>query len=137
MNRETKEYKAFTDQIAANPNDLNNRRIFADWLDEHDEPELANEQRKMVAEAESGVTGAKARMMEAAMEYNTYCKTPEESYQKLLSDAQDGDIVFYGKDGYEAEFLSEYPEFWNDVELLTSKKIDDNHRENASFHCAC
>lgn len=45
-NQEAKEYKAFLDAIAAKPRDVDMRRIFADWLDDHDEPEAADEQRR-------------------------------------------------------------------------------------------
>ncbi len=137
MNREAKELKAFIDRIAAEPGDLNTRRIFADWLDEHDEPELADEQRKIVAENESGVTDAKGRMMKAAADYMPYCKTPEEGYNKLLKEAQEGAVNFWGSDGPAYGLEREYPEFWDDVELLTGKGISHEHRESTSFRCYC
>ena len=46
MNTEAKELRAFLTALADNPRDVDLRRVFADWLDEHDAPELADEQRK-------------------------------------------------------------------------------------------
>ena len=40
--------KAFIDALNLNPGDVTTRLVYADWLDEHGEPDEANRQRGMV-----------------------------------------------------------------------------------------
>src|SRR5262245_33639443 len=41
------ERQAFEDAINADPLDMTTRKVFADWLDDHDEPELADYHRTL------------------------------------------------------------------------------------------
>lgn len=44
----TGDRKAFIDALNLNPGDVTTRLVYADWLDEHGEPDEANRQRGMV-----------------------------------------------------------------------------------------
>lgn len=130
MNQETRELRAFMILLTDNPRDVEMRKVFADWLDEHDEPVLADEQRQFSVEKYD----ARERMKKAAEEHMSY-HPPDERYNRLLEEAKEGKICFFGSSGWGTS--DEYPEFWDDVELLTDTKLDEEHRSSATFRCAC
>lgn len=69
MNQEARELKTFLDALAADPTNAETRTIFADWLEEHGEEELAREQRawdRLAYEADQAV--AREKLKEALME---------------------------------------------------------------------
>ena len=111
MNSEARELKAFLDAIAADPRDMTTRLVFADWLDEHNEPELADEQRKFSVlrfDAEQWMKG--------------FCLKYEADYDELLAGIKSGDgYCFGGESGpYEARSDSE---FWANVKVTNPGQI--------------
>jgi len=125
MNQEAKELKAFLDLIAKNPLDMATRLIFAEWLDEHDEPELAAEQRAFNAERH-----------EAEKWLRQFCEENYADYDELVEAAVSGKNYCFGCDDgpYQAR---RDPEFWRCIEIVAGKELDESHRERASFSCAC
>ncbi len=123
MNQEAKELKAFMDAIARDPRDVKTRQVFADWLDDHDEPELAQQQRN----------------------FNLIKYNAEQELRKLADRYADGDYEgllegFSSGDGYcfsDDDGPYNAREMWTLVEIITDTEYDEDHRESTPFRCAC
>lgn len=126
MTEESRQLKGFLDAIAANPRDLTTRLVLADWYDEHDEPELADEQRKFNLKKYD----AEQYLIAFQKRYDPY----EKDYKALVQGALEGSYSFSDDDGpYEARTK----EFWEAIEIITEKEMTNYHRENARFSCGC
>lgn len=131
MGPEARELKKFLDAIHENPRDLTTRLVYADWLDEHDEPELADEQRKFNLEKHD----AEQWLREFHKKYD-----PWGSYEEMVEGALKGSYGFNGSDEGPQVLQSQWgdkDEFWKNIEIVAEKVIDHDHRENASFRCGC
>jgi len=124
MNRESQELKKFLDAIHENPGDVDLRKVFADWLDEHDEPELADEQRNFDLE----LYDAEMWLEEFADQY------ANGDYDGMIEGALEGNYCFSNDDG---PYMAHDQEFWKNIEIVTKKKILPEEREGARFNCSC
>ncbi len=124
MNQEAKELKAFLDHIAADPRDLVTRQVFADWLDEHDEPELSDEQRNFSLVRYD----AEQRLIKVADRY------ADGDYEGMVQGVKDGDYCF--SDDFWQDAVND-DAFWRAVEIVTDEKINQRQRETSRFRCAC
>lgn len=125
MGPEAKELYAFLKAVQEKPADTQIRQVFSDWLEEHDEPDLADVYRK---EARYILSGRK----EAEDWLRDFCKRYGADYDELLESVKNGDGYCFGDDsGPEAARYDD--DFWKYTGILVGGEID---REQ-SFRCAC
>lgn len=118
------ERQAFLAALAANEDDTATRLVYADWLDEHDEPEEADRMRAWPAAKEwvSNYAG------EIGISYGELMGYAEEAIKDGYTSIFDGERY----DGW--SFDNE--QFWPHYATLTGHKIDDN-TPIIGFSCSC
>ena len=122
MNEQAKALKAFLDAIAANPLDESTRRVLADWYDDHDEPELADEQRRF-----------DKKVYEAEQRLRRFCDRYGAEYDSFIDGCISGEGYCFSDDFY-GEMDSDN---WEDIQTVTGAVLNEEHRNNTSFRCAC
>lgn len=107
------------------------RLIYADWLDEQDEPEEAERQRSWVASARW--------LLGFLKEWKPYDPgDPPDNLNELVQDVKGGWFSAWGKDLYnEDELGDDAPLFWQHIEVVAGRKFDRPHRENMRWSCSC
>lgn len=125
MHREAKELMAFLQALEKAPRDVALRMVFADWLEEHDAPELAALHR-----------GFDLKRYDAEQYLRRFAdRYASGDYEGMLQGLLDGDYCFSDDNGpYNARHDSE---LWESVEIVTRTDIGEEHRSEASFRCAC
>jgi uncharacterized protein (TIGR02996 family) len=140
------EREAFLQGITDDPRDLTTRRAFADWLDEHDEPELADFHRQWTVEKYDEAWKWLQEFAEflnddGATAYEGDDRNPNLSADDLLAAMQKR--VQTGKGGIFLGF--ETPDecwkgqrrMWECFELITGQKVTEDTKEKGFFRCAC
>jgi uncharacterized protein (TIGR02996 family) len=140
------EREAFLRAIAGDPRDLATRRVFADWLDEHDEPELADFHRKWTVEKYDAAWKwlrefADFLNREGATVYEGEDRNPHLSAEDLLEAMQecvrtDEGGIFLGFDTPD-ECWQGQERMWECFELITGQKVTKGAKEGWFFRCAC
>lgn len=133
----------FLDEIKNNPYDISVRAIFADWLDEHDEPEEAELFRSWTLdkhqEAEDWIKSFALEINNETVEYYAY-EQDGLSYDKLIMIGHDHldngrqyclpfdtpDTVYDNRD-----------KFWDCFEIVTGRRVNRNEINGTVFRCAC
>jgi len=148
------ERAAFLAALANNEDDAVTRSIFADWLDDHDEPEEADRQRKWPA--------AKAWLMEFCLSINDDEYAKDENGQEMWSQPPIGkkpdrphsykDMIeaghgavaregyyFGNEDGRHAFFdgSGTRQEFFRNWSIVTGVSVPEEVIESPGFSCAC
>jgi len=140
--------EAFLARIKEKPDDEALRQVYADWLDEHDQPDEANRQREAV--------GA-IQWLRAFMLRINYYDYDEETYERIPGTAKEGqphtfqDILDIGQEGLngegcfgtdagadvfrEGEVSKE--EFFRNWSLVTGVPVTETQAEDVYFRCAC
>src|SRR5262245_60901033 len=138
--------EGFLQAITDDPRDLATRRAFADWLDEHDEPELADFHRKWTVqkydEAWKWLQGfAEFLNQEGPSIYEDEDHNPHLSADDLLAamrervqTGQGG--IFLGFDTPD-ECWEGQARMWECYELITGQKVTEDTKEEGFFSCAC
>lgn len=121
MGNEAKELLAFMKGIAENPSDVSLRRVFADWLDEHDEPEEAQIYREWDQER-----------CDAEKYVRDFCQRYGADYNGLLADVAAGDGYCFGDDDGPYEIRNN-EDLWKHIAVL----IQSEPNRDQSFRCAC
>jgi uncharacterized protein (TIGR02996 family) len=140
------EREAFLQGITDDPRDLATRRAFADWLDEHDEPELADFHRKWTVEKYDEARKwlqefADFLNQEGATVYEGDDRNPNLSVDDLL-EAMQGRVqtreggIFLGFDTPD-ECWQAKGRMWECFELITGQKVTEDTKEEGFFRCAC
>ena len=141
--------EAFLTDIAANPNDMATRLIFADFLEDNGELELAELYRGKAKEwlmalaVERGIDPNydKHYDFEAHKYIDLPDPTPEESYNKLVEQVvgQWGEeyIVIMGTEWFRNNMVgSEIEEmFWRCIGVVTGR--DPNTTRHSEWSCSC
>lgn len=83
------EERAFLAAIKSDPRDLVTRKVYSDWLDEHDRPEEADIQRKWTLEKQDGIEHLTAFAEEHGVEYDKLLRMIEAEYVGSRQDMQD------------------------------------------------
>jgi uncharacterized protein (TIGR02996 family) len=140
------EREAFLQAITDDPRDLATRRAFADWLDEHDEPELADFHRKWTVkkydEARKWLKEfAEFLNREGGAIYEDDDRDPNLSAADLLEAmrerVQTGEGgIFLGFDTPD-ECWEGQGRMWECFELITGQKVKEDIKEEGFFSCAC
>lgn len=116
--------EAFVKALEANEDDVTTRMVYADWLDEHDQPEEADMMRKWPA--------AKAWL--EAFDIGGH------GWRDVLSAIEsDWDyITEYGSESWRDEFSDIKDEFYRNLEIVTGKVFsdEDGYQKNP-FSCSC
>jgi uncharacterized protein (TIGR02996 family) len=138
--------EAFLQAISDDPRDLATRRAFADWLDEHDEPELADFHRKWTVEKYDEAQKwlqefAEFLNREGGAAYEEDDRDPDLSAADLLEAmrerVQKGEGgIFLGFDTPD-ECWEGQGRMWECFELITGQKVKDDIKEEGFFRCAC
>jgi uncharacterized protein (TIGR02996 family) len=128
MHQEAKELHRFMLAIHAEPSDLTTRRVFADWLDDHDEPELAQEQREFCTDRGQAMYHAEKRLRKVAEDY------ANGDYAGMMKGLASGDYCF-SDEGF--RFAIDWAEVWEDVETLTNVTATPFVRDGGNFSCSC
>lgn len=152
----TKDEEAFRLAIEASPNDEAIRKIFADWLDEHDLPEEATYHRRWTVE----VRDAENWLKDFAKRCGEHCTNyPDEdegswvpiTYEMVIASAREwlatadqkyGPEYFTQMGSDQARDLMYDDEtrkkFWQCFELATGDKVPDGTAEDGYiFSCSC
>ena len=144
------EREAFLEGIANDPRDLTVRRIFADWLDEHDEPELADFHRQWTVQKYDDASKwlhefaeflGKAAVAEYADLYDAEYNGPKFSAEEILSTMQE--FARTGEGGMRLHFetpdecWSGQTRMWECYELITGQKVTEHIKEEGFFRCGC
>lgn len=127
MNSESKELHAFMKQVHDYPRDVKTRKVFADWLEDHDEPELADEQRNFSLEKYD----AEQYLRKFAEKYDN----GEDNWKRMLRGLIEGEYCF-GSD-YGPENARYDNELWDAVRTLSDNDLPDDHFTDGHFRCAC
>lgn len=138
--------EAFLQAMTDDPRDLATRRAFADWLDEHDEPELADFHRKWTVEKYDEARKwlqkfADFLNQEGATVYEGEDRDPNLSADDLLEamrervETGEGGI-FLGFDTPD-ECWEGQPRMWECFELITGQKVTQDTKDEGFFGCAC
>ncbi len=126
MTKESRELYSLLKGIENHPEEELRYRVLADWLDEHDEPELALGYRKFSVKKHM----AEKRLREYANRW------ANGDYEGMIQGMLEGHYCFSSDDGPEEARYNK--EVWEDIMLVTGKEINiEEHIENSSFRCAC
>ena len=137
---------AFLKAITDDPRDLATRRAFADWLDEHDEPELADFHRKWTVQKYDEAWKwlqefAEFLNREGASEDEDEDRNPnlsaDDLLEVMLERAQTGGgAIGLGFDTPD-ECWEGQGRMWECFELITGQKVTEGVKEEGFFRCAC
>jgi uncharacterized protein (TIGR02996 family) len=134
---------AFLEEIKNDPENTSVRAIFADWLDEHDEPEQADFYRSWTLEAykegKEYLEDLALRITEEGKDYHedgdyefTYDKLLEglkkafESYDSTYLNFQTPDFLY-----------EEREKMWEAFSVVTSQRVKEDAKSNSPFRCGC
>lgn len=133
------ERQAFLAALAADEDDTTTRLVFADWLDEHDEPEEADRMRKWPA--------AKAWLVDFAKGH-THWDNP--GGEVTAADLIAAGAAFVDSGGLEmwyqhgSDSLQSYAflssnrrEFWEAWSTVTGRACPEELRDDQVFRCGC
>ncbi len=122
--------QAFLEALEKDRYDITTRLVFADYLDEHDEPEEATEQRRL---ATPQWCEADRWLREYAARQNCY-DDAETAFTDLIKGLRSGDLFFHGSDLHGLYELDDADELKAHSEVWLKKEIDWNE---FSFSCSC
>jgi uncharacterized protein (TIGR02996 family) len=147
------EVEGFLRTIREDPRDNTNRLVFADWLDEHGEPDLALEYRRSYAELRDVIVGLcnKYDESDGRVRRGYGYKDPDMLIQAAVACAAGtSNSIYFGA----AEDLcyamrsqgEDYELFWRTIELLSGYKFlkrdsvsleSDYSEDDVRYHCDC
>lgn len=147
------EHREFLAAINEHPEDETLRHVYADWLEEHDMPEESDRQRRFVPAMKWIRDFAKRWNFEEAeysygrgyydgdhrwIEDRDRGPNPN-AVQELIDAAVSGEyITAMGIDLHSSDELREdHDLFWKNLEIVTGKRFEENHRENFTWSCSC
>ncbi len=140
------EREAFLQAIIDDPRDLVTRRAFADWLDEHDEPEFADFHRKWTVEKydeawkwlqEFAEFLNRAGSSAYEGDYSNPNLSAEDVLEAMRERVQTGDGgIFLGFDTPD-ECWENQARMWECYELITGQMVTEDTKEDEFFGCAC
>lgn len=158
------EQQEFLDYIAQHPEDSSARLVYADWLEEHDQLEEADRQRKY-ALAEKWLRKFAKKCGETCTNYNevwnTYFESDQsqeageqasnaEQYQEITYEMvvqagidyieSDGNEWFtqYGSEGARDQAYGKtLKEYWKNIEIVTGLKVPNKFQDESPFSCSC
>jgi uncharacterized protein (TIGR02996 family) len=151
--------QAFRKAMEANPNDEGLKKVFADWLDEHDRPEEATWYRAWTAQAaqesmkwfEEFASGHTTRRRRHFIDYidGDYDEYGHRAYtaQEIIEAAKDyvatmGDkwLTQYGRQSLQDSLCRQDKriEFWTHLAMATGMYIPiDGLKDHQPFSCSC
>lgn len=135
----------FVKAITDNPRDWTARKIYADWLDDHDQPEDADKQRNWNDEkqdawewlekfaSEGGTTNFNERaitindlidagnlFLDSGEYHDTWCQEGDENLSSMMTS------------------LKTRIEFWTNFEKVTGRNVEDKIKQQGRpFSCSC
>lgn len=124
--------QAFLDAIKANPLDEANRKVFADWLDEHDEPEEADFYRAWTAE----------KYHEAWDWLSSFASRTDLTTGELVDAARnyvENGTYFVERDSswVRDEFYGNEELFWQHWQIVAGVRLSDGEASANPFSCSC
>ncbi len=124
------EQEAFEEAIARDPRDVAARKIYADWLEDNDQPELADLHRAWTP----------AALVEAFAWMQEFADRHDLDLGDVISAGHVGD--WYTQiDGQSAqdEFYDEgvQKEYWRHWQVITGVVATEAHRTDTVFSCSC
>ena len=131
--RSDPEERAFLEALEDNVYDEATRKVYADWLDEHDRPEEADFQRRWSAEK-----------YDAAWEFmEAFASECETDAQELVDGARDfldtGEWYCLGVDSPDCVYSRQsMSRFWEHFHTLTGRRHPGDDEKGLRFiRCAC
>lgn len=129
------EREGFEAAIRDNPTDYNLRLVFADWLDQHDEPEEADRQRKYRA-AKEWVRDF-ADKIDQGYSFLLRCAREWLEYRRDDGDNWDNYVHMGTNEGYKDATDEDWAKFWVNYEIVTGEKVPMEKRDGPTFSCSC
>ncbi len=139
-----REREKFLEEIRTRPRNTSVRAIFADWLDEHDEPELADFYRSWTLErheeSEKWLWDYIGKIMEEGMTWGEdHC--PDLTLEILIQKAHDHldtgkPSIYLGFDTPEHVSMDR-KEFWDHFQTVTGRRIGVKDYSEVFFRCGC
>ncbi len=125
LSQESRELWAFLGVIHANKYDVSTRLVFADWLDDHDEPEEAQKQRVVKLKRDEAVEF----LQKFADQY------ARGDYTRMVEGVMEGHYSFGDDDG--PDEARNDPQFRESICWVVGKEIPDDFFEESSYSCSC
>lgn len=126
----TDEERAFVMALKEDPYDTVARAIYADWLDDHDQPELADQHRQWTE-----------KKQQAEDWLRSFSKMADISYSNCVAAgfmSEDRGDIFVQMGSESARDLIAYEEqlrkYWDNWEIVTGRKATNRERP---FSCSC
>ena len=136
--------QAFRAAIAASPDDIGLRRVFADWLDENDRPEEAAYQRRWTPEVGNAESWLAAFAVEAGLTYEEVVMAARR-YWLTGNDYgtgmnfEPGNVLAFGesnrKPDYDFDGGVYLSKFWECVGLVYGDTVPPDRRSDDVFVC--
>lgn len=138
----------FMQAITENPRDLLARHAFADWLDEHDEPELADFHRNWTVEKYDKAKKYLEEFCdfldkEGHDDEEEWDRSPSLTIDRLLDTmrkrSEDPDGWAYIGLGFQTpdRCYDERGKLWECYEIITGVKVVEETKEISFFSCGC
>lgn len=145
------ERKAFLDEIEKDPENTSVRPVFADWLEDNDEPELADFMRSWTLEkyreGKKYLEELAAYIQEQGRgeyEYESYSNNHYTfTYKQLMEGLREAvnthkDTILFGFQTPNRLCTNkEMIKMWQAFEMVTSIKVKEGYESNSPFCCAC
>ncbi len=117
--------EAFETVLQKDEDDTTTRMVYADWLDEHDQPEEADRQRKWPA--------AKKWLQAYAANISIY-DPPDVAYDNLIEGLKTNEIFAHGTDLHDLDQLEDADDLKYHASIFLGIPVD---LERFSFSCSC
>lgn len=136
----------FLDEIQSDPENTSVRAIFADWLDEHDEPELADFMRSWSLDKYQKSVKYLTELAEYIQKEGRGKGYGVEddwvfSYEELLEGLKEaykpgGNNIYFSFDTPD-ELSGKRKQMWEAFQWVTSQPVAEDAKSNFPFRCGC
>ena len=138
------ERKEFLEEIQTNTRNTYVRAIFADWLDEHDEPELADFYRswtlKKHEESEKWLQDYVDKIAAEGTEWDLDVKenyTLEAVLERANKHLDTGEPTIFLNFDTPVHIRSSRKKFWAHFQIVTGRRIGVKDYSEVFFRCGC
>lgn len=114
--------------VLLKPNSINGLRHV--WSHPDIPNEFNGEQNSTITKAD--VSDAEKWLREYAARVNSYIEDPNDAFKKLISEAKDGNVFFYGSDCHDSGDVD--PDFFRHISEFLGQNLN---RDSFEYSCSC